>query len=105
MNTFRLSGICLLALLSSSCVSKPSKPAASPGFSGVPMVGQAQMGLRVALADHSNWLIQPVGQGQTMYWAPGDPIRVMSYIHPSYPYILINARTGRSALARFAGRS
>lgn len=104
MNKFQMSWIGLVALLS-SCTSQPAKPAPGAGPSGVPLIGQSQMGSRVSLADRSNWFIQPVGQGQTLYWAQGDPIRVMTVGNPSYPYILINARTGRTALARFAGRS
>lgn len=63
------------------------------------------MGLHVRLQDRSNWTVQPVGQGRSLYWQPGDPIRVLRYNHPTFSYILINDRAGNSTLARFMGKS
>ena len=91
---------CLMSCLS-AC---KSKPVPTPN-GGVPLSGHSSNGLLLGLRDGSSWKVQPVGQGRTLRWMPGDPILVRRLPHPVFPFQLMNLRTHDATLAAYTGSS
>lgn len=88
-----------LGLAVTSCQS-PTPTTSSPAGS-ISLRTKSPDGKHLTLTDGSSWTIQPIGQGATFHWAPGDPILVRRISHPIYFFALTNTRDGSAALGRF----
>lgn len=60
-------------------------------------------GSLITLQDGSKWLISPLARYETVLWLVKDAVSVVHGSDKTYPYQLVDARTGTSAAARFLG--